>query len=218
MHVYDEKELEGVRAHPWTISDGNPGCRYYDFRRRPELIPIVLEDFVPWSHYAAVEEFYAYLTWLNGPDSELESNDCAFGGVRRNNSEHLTSKKLQVDGRLMVFFRELAMNCDQRNAVYLRDCYRWYLERTQPDLQLAALGLSNLGTYFNAVGKIGSCLVFSFFAWGDSEAEAMDTARHLFAGLKEASSCVCQDYREKIASAIKVSNHASQSEEPEAMR
>jgi hypothetical protein len=83
MHVYEatEKALDGVRSHPWQAAAYDCACRCYDFKTHPELIPKVLEDFVPWAKYPAVQDFYSYVAWLNGPDSELESNACAFAGV-----------------------------------------------------------------------------------------------------------------------------------------
>jgi hypothetical protein len=207
MHVYDEKDLEGMRMHPWSTSEGDPRCRYYDFRTRPELIPTVLEDFLPWAHYAAVKDFYDYLAWLNGNDSELESNDCAFGGIRRNGSLHMNSKKSQADGRLMVFFRSLRMNCNKQNESYLKECFRFYLERSQP-INFAAIGLSRLPTKFKAVNMIGSCLVFSFFAWGDTELETMATLQQLFSCLKDTSVRVCQDFREKVEILTRASAHS----------
>ena len=199
MHVYDEKDLEGTRAHPWLTCEDDPTCRYYDFKQHPELIPTSLEDFKSWSHYPAIQDFYSLLAWLNGPESILESNDCAFGGVRRNISTHMSPKERQVDGRLMVFFRSLAMNCNQQNEWYLKECFRFYLARVQPSLRDAAIGLSRLRTGFKAINMRGSCLVLTFFAWGDTEQEVMGTLQHLVAGIKEASVEVCRDYREKVA-------------------
>lgn len=111
----------------------------------------------------------------------------------------MSSKERQVDGRLMVFFRSHAMNCNQQNESYLKECFRFYLARVQPSLQEVAIGLSRLRTGFKAVNMRGSCLVLTFFAWGDTEPEVMRTLQHLFGGVKEASVEVCRDYREKVA-------------------
>jgi len=73
--AYDE-EIPPLREHPWTVSMAVPDGRYWDFKAHPEQIPLVLEDFRPWAHYAAIPRFYELLAWLNGFDSILESNDC----------------------------------------------------------------------------------------------------------------------------------------------
>ena len=54
-------------------------------KAHPDQIPLVLPDFKPWSHYPAIQTFYALLTWLNGPDSIFESNDCGLRAPRRDN-------------------------------------------------------------------------------------------------------------------------------------
>jgi hypothetical protein len=53
---------------------------YVDLKADPSRIRTALEDFVPWSHHAAIDDFYTLVEWLNGSHSTLESNDC---GSRR---------------------------------------------------------------------------------------------------------------------------------------
>jgi hypothetical protein len=198
VHIYEATELalEGVRSHPWLTSLYDQKCRYYDFKKNPELIPQVLEDFLPWARYQAIQDFYSYLAWLNGPDSELESDDCAFTGAEKNLSPNITSKKLQVSGRLMLLFRSLACNCENTNSEWLFKCFWFYLERVEPELELGVIGLSRTTTEFIALNRReGKSLVLNFWAWGDSEAEAMDNLQILIRGLKQASSEVCTDIR-----------------------
>jgi hypothetical protein len=150
MNVYEAKELalNGVRSHPWHVASYNSACRYYDFKRCPEMIPNVLEDFSPWAKYSAIQDFYSYLAWLNGPDSHLESNDCAFGGIVDNMSPNRTSSKLEASGRLMIFFRSLAANCEEQCTEWLFHCFFFYVERVESDFQLGTIGLSQLETKF----------------------------------------------------------------------
>jgi hypothetical protein len=70
----------GVRQHPWTVSHTEEGSRYYDLKRKPALIPTVLEDFKPWEDHRAVKEFYKLVEWINGPGTHLEMNGCRFRG------------------------------------------------------------------------------------------------------------------------------------------
>jgi hypothetical protein len=196
MDVYKAKEhtLSGVRVHPWRTASYDSACRYYDFKQHPELIPNVLEDFLPWSKYPAIQDFYSYLAWLNGPDSQLESNDCAFGGITDNNSPNRTSSKLQASGRLMVIFRSLAANCEAQCVEWLFKCFWFYLERAEVNLQLGTIGLSKADIDFLDLNRRkGMSLVLNFWSWGDTEFEAMNNLQRLIAGLRSASVEVCTD-------------------------
>jgi hypothetical protein len=112
MRVFLEAptEEEGVRRQPWTVSERDPGARYYNFRERPELIREVLEDFKPWEHYEGVRRFYELLEWLNGEESKLETSDCRFTGPIRNTQRDQFPWELACGGRLIFFFRQLTRN------------------------------------------------------------------------------------------------------------
>lgn len=196
MHIYESKELalSGVRSHPWDVAAYDSACRYYDFKQHPELIPNVLEDFLPWAKYSAIQDFYSYLTWLNGPDSQLESNDCAFGGITDNKSPNRTTSKLQASGRLIVFFRLLAANCEAQYTEWLFQCFWFYLERVESDFRLGTIGLSKAETEFLDLNRRkGMSLVFNFWSWGNTEIEVMSNLQRLIAGLRQASIEVCTD-------------------------
>jgi len=198
MHVYEAKELalNGVRSHPWRTAAYNQACRYYDFKLEPELIPNVLEDFMPWANYQAVQDFYAYLAWLSGPNSELESNDCAFGGVTPNKSPNITPSKFQASGRLIILFRSLLANCEEQSTEWLFRCFWFYLERIETDFQLGVIGLAKAATEFLDLNRRkGMSLVFNFWSWGDTEIEVMSNLQRVVAALKRASVEVCTDIR-----------------------
>jgi hypothetical protein len=168
MKVYRayELDLKGVRAHPWITALADPKHRYCDFKARPDLIATSLEDFTPWSRHAAVRTFYDMLRWLNGPDSELETDDCAFGGIRRSSKSELADVK-QADGRLMLFYRQLPFNCDQR-AEWLMDCFDFHLGRLNTEIDLGVVGLSKAETYFKSILQTGRSLILNFWAWGNT--------------------------------------------------
>ncbi len=88
MQVYEHNDPDSLRprTHPWTDGESDPAHKYYDFRARPELIRSSIEDLQEWEAYPATETFYRLLEWLNGPESALESNDCAFSGATANTS------------------------------------------------------------------------------------------------------------------------------------
>jgi len=116
MFVDYDTEVPPPRQHPWTVAEANPEARYWDFRANPGKIPLVLEDFKRWSHYAAIPRFYKMLTWLNGSDSIFETNDC---GIRSPMGDSATpevvrrvfvSYPLVLHGRLAFIFRDLTWN------------------------------------------------------------------------------------------------------------
>jgi hypothetical protein len=51
--VYEHNDPASLspRPHPWIDGESDPTHRYYDFRRRPELIRSSLEDMQEWSAY-----------------------------------------------------------------------------------------------------------------------------------------------------------------------
>ena len=76
---YDQRPIPVPRKHPWTIVEGDPEARYWNFREHPEIIPSVLEDFKRWEKYPVIAKFYELMTWMNGEGSVFETNDSALG-------------------------------------------------------------------------------------------------------------------------------------------
>jgi hypothetical protein len=111
------KGFQKAPVHPFTATRaGEAG--FVDFKLQPERIPKVLEDFVPIGHESAIQTFYQFLAWLNGPDSVLESCDCALRGPEPHDFEY-SQRLLSVHGRLMLMYRHLPANCDDRfNSLY----------------------------------------------------------------------------------------------------
>ena len=119
MDVYQDQS-EGfpkARMHPFVAK--RPGeAGFVDFKLHPERIAEVLEDFVALGHETAIQTFYRFLAWLNGPDSLLESCDCALRGPEPHDFKY-SQRLLSVHGRLMVMHRDLSANCDDRyNVLY----------------------------------------------------------------------------------------------------
>lgn len=190
---------EGIRPHPWTTALENEEHRYYNFRRCPDLIPTVLEDFLPWSHYAAIQTFYELLAWLNGPDSKLESNDCAFSGIKENRIPQVP-KTRGCNGRLMIFLRDVSLNLspdsaaawdksDQTNQLVppkLSEHLKWLGDRsievihntsvsseyTFVELEIHPVLYST--ALVPARQRLGYELSFKFWAWGSTDEETME--------------------------------------------
>jgi hypothetical protein len=165
------------RSHPWVDAAGSPECRYYDLTAAPELIRSSLEDFRPWSHYEAIEDFYLLLTALNHPKSSLESNDCAFTGPHTNENPGFR-KSLQCTGRVMVLFRKLKRNTVQGEIEWLTNQLHLHLVNLDTDLLWGVVGTTIVPVRFLALDEsqghdLGSQLMISFGAWGISEVDSL---------------------------------------------
>jgi len=194
MKVYraSELDLEGIRSFPWFTSAHDFRCRYIDFKEHPALIPTTLEDFLVWSSYPAIQTFYEAIRWINSTSSELETDDCAFGGIKLNGSDHF-KKERQADGRVMLFFRKLKLNCAEESAQWLMDCFEFHLQRVEMDLEWGVVGLSKCCTRFKTIGQEGRSLIVNFWAWGDTQDEVMGNLLCVFRGLLAATQRVSQE-------------------------
>lgn len=164
-----------LRSHPWVDSST---ARYLDLRADPSLVRTALEDFLEHSEYPAIERFYALLEWVNGPTSRLESNDCAF------TPPHDDGDKSICEGRVIVIYRELA-----RNLVEIPELARELHVALAPidaTFELGLVGTTITPVRFRALDAIGSQLMISFWAWGDSEVMAMASLSRVIANLMRA--------------------------------
>jgi hypothetical protein len=188
VKVYKRHDVETlIRSHPWQ---GNSNERYYDFKVQPDLVTTVLEDFTPWSDWAAIQAFFKLVVWLNSPASELESNDCAFGGIYENVNPDF-QKSLQCHGRIMLFYRYLELNSAPENINWLEDALNYYLNQLQPDLEFGAIGTSQLPVRYLELETDGNQangkqLILSFWCWGDSHPEIMGNLDLLIQALFQA--------------------------------
>lgn len=184
-----------MRRQPWTVSEHDPGARYYNFRERPELIREVLEDFKPWERYEGVSRFYDLLEWLNGQESKLETSDCRFTGPVRNQQQAQFPGELACGGRLMFFFRQLTHNLSDdvsgwvagktagRNPPlyepnkyvrWLADVSHQLLSSVNGEFSWPVVQIHFFPTFFaDAPGeeakKFGYQVVYEFHTWADTE-------------------------------------------------
>jgi len=162
--------------------------RYYDFRAKPELIPVVLEDFRPWDAYDAVRSFYDLLAWINGEGSPFESNDCALAGPEANVDGGFR-KRLQCCGRLGVLFRDLGLNTSERAMSRWVEGIHTGLRALDPDFAWGAVGTTRLRVEYRdrPEGRAeGAQLLLSFWAWGDDEVEVFENLARVISALREA--------------------------------
>jgi hypothetical protein len=185
---YAGARLLEARSHPWTDATDNPECRYYDLTAEPEHIRHSLEDFLPYGHEGAIDDFYMLLEALNGPDSTLESNDCAFSGPEHNDDPALP-KPYQCTGRVMVLFRAIERNTSLDSVEQLKNQLHGELATLDRDFAWGVVGTTLVPTLYLALPEdeqLGSQLMISFWAWGDCEADTMKNLSRLFKNLARA--------------------------------
>jgi len=193
MNVYHAKDLESelARAHPWSEAEADSTQRYYDFKQSPELIPSVLEDFQEFSSYRSVQQFYALLAWLN-VESALESNDCAFRGPSPNTTDRQFPFPIKCSGRLMVLFKNLEENAQEKSINWLCTALQAGLMAASPSFKAGAVGLSRMAVAYKALGSLpgqaglGKEVMLSFWAYGDSAGVAMESLGVVVAAMESA--------------------------------
>lgn len=195
MKVYFDDSLEPTdrRTQPYEPSDW---AKYCDFKKHPELIPEALEDLKAWSRYAAIGVFCKLIRWLNEPSSSLESNDCAFRGPHPNADEKFP-KKMQCEGRLMVFYRTIHLNIAGEKIKILKGAIHHYLDQVEPDFQWGAVAITSVPVKYleipDEAQQDGSEVMLTFWAWGDHEKETMENLVRLFSALLESLRFVSED-------------------------
>jgi len=180
---------QSIRLHPYEPGGKDPRVRYYDFRNHPELIPFSLEDFRPWERYEAIPRFYDLLRWLNGAESAFESNDCGF--AVRPGFGFALDVPVVAGGRLMFFIRELDDNRSRPKSAILNALLFEAIGEADPEFTRGHIDVSTAFASFTALpgaddDKVGVEFMLEFFAWGESEEEAMSNLSRLFVGLRAA--------------------------------
>lgn len=184
---YDTQKPPG-RHHPWTVAVANPEERYVDFKAYPDQIPLVLPDFKPWSHYPAIQTFYALLTWLNGPDSIFESNDCGLRAPRRDNdTPEIVRRAFDADpivmhGRLTIIFRDLSRNASVPAVEELKTSIHDGLRDNVRNIP-AVVKIGEWDHFFTAINKEGRAVTLLYWTWGDDEAMAMAHLNTMFGAI-----------------------------------
>ncbi len=187
---YAGAPFSAPRSHPWSDTPGAGGSRYFDLTAAPEHIRTSLEDFKPWAHYPAIETFYKLLERLNHASSALESNDCAFEGPHKNENPAVR-KALQCSGRVMVLFRSLARNTEENGMAWLKNELHGALSPLDPNFQSGMVGTTIVPVRYLPLSggngeQLGTQLMISFWAWGNSEAENMQNLGRLLRNLTQA--------------------------------
>jgi hypothetical protein len=186
-----EKDGGSNRAHPWTTAESNERNRYVDFRVYPELIRTSIEDLVEFHGHTFCDKIYSTIEWINGPSSTLESNDLAFRGPRKNIDEQF-KYTLRSDGRLMILYRNLMDNCQPVAIEWLMSTLMSHIMEYDDKFTKGAIGLSKSNTIFRELGTTptnggkGEQVMLSFFAYGASGDECLDSMEVVVSGMNHA--------------------------------
>jgi hypothetical protein len=187
-YEYDGSPFSEPRSHPWQGSQSDPLARHHDFTASPELIRSSLEDFTPFRHYQAVEDFYALLERVNHPKSSLESSDCAFNPPGPNGTR-LVKAELECSGRLMLLFRDLPLNTRKDRISWLKTAFHQQLGHLDPKFALGMIGTTLVPVSYLALpeeARAGQQLLLAFWAFGSSESAVMQNLARLVRNLTQA--------------------------------
>jgi hypothetical protein len=204
------------RVHPYVaIRPGETG--FVDFKREPERIETVLEDFRPLAHESAVRTFYSFLRWINGPESILETCDCALRGSETNEDEGNT-RAFGVHGRLMLMYRDLQANCDDAKTGALCNALGNGLTAIDPDFSEndAAIYLAMSSAFHTDLGSgqrdangalwftpsdvgVGRHMLLAFRAYGDRRTHALAHLERTFRNIET----VCRNVSQALAASTR---------------
>ena len=185
------------RQHPWSETEGHSEEQYQDFKAKPELITTVLEDFVPYTLWSAIQHFYELLRWLNGEKSALESSDCGFSGIVSNDRGTFPEANKYCYGRLVILYRSLKLNTVDQYAKWLRSRLHELLQKRRPDLDWTGIQLHFWSTGFTEISAVGNSLVIIFSSWGRTDEEVMKNLDSLFVILFDCLKRVSKDTKNK---------------------
>lgn len=165
---------------------------YMDFKKNPKLIRKSLEDLLPFKKWPFVESFYSLIEWVNCPQSVLESNDCTFNAAEDNSdSQYPYAKKSTA--RLMILFRDIPENCQQRSIDWLMQQILQSVASTKLGFRAGAIAISQNPTCYLALGEtpdtggMGQQLTLNFFAYGKNDRRCYESMQQV---LEHAHSCL----------------------------
>jgi hypothetical protein len=181
---YDGAPFTEPRSHPWADS---AEARYYDLTGEPALIRSSLEDFLPWTRYAAIEDFYALLERINHAKSPFESNDCAFSGPQPTEGQE-PGKAFECSGRVMLLYRALELNREKERLHWLKTALHQQLHHLDRAFRGGTIGTTLVPVRYLALApegepQLGQELMVSFWAWGSSADACMRNLTRLFKNL-----------------------------------
>ena len=187
-----QNDSSTLRSHPWTSMQNDQSNIYIDFKKNPKLIRHSLEDLIPFNKWQFAETFYSLIEWINSKTSLLESNDCTFNAMEENEDTQYPYAK-KCSARLMILFRDIPENCQQRSIDWLMQSILMATTSGKPNFRAGAICLSTNATCYLELGDqpdtggIGQQIVLTFFAYGKNERRCYDNMQQV---LSHAHSCL----------------------------
>ena len=186
MDAFTAKQTDNteLRSHPWTAMISDEASIYMDFKKDPKLIRTSLEDFLPFKKWPFVDTFYSLIEWLNGSVSLLESNDCTFNAAEENPDKQYPYAQ-KCSARLMILFRDIEENCQQRSIDWLIQNILESVAGTKLGFRAGAIWLSQSATCYLALGEqvdtggMGQQVVLTFFAYGKNERRCYESMQQV---------------------------------------
>jgi len=199
MVVYYDRNRTYPEARLYPYGPSYPGdSGFVDFKHNPELIRTALEDFRRFNHRQAVQTFYDFLSWINGSDSCLETNDCAFRPPEPHQNP-ISQLPLCAYGRVYVLFRDLRLNSSRKCSGWLCENLMRVLNQTGAELseQQGVVGFTLNPSLQISISKgswrndgsfetdaddpgFGHHLMLSFWAYGNNEDESFHNLNRVF--------------------------------------
>lgn len=162
------------RTFPYAGVGHDSRGRYYDFKAAPDLVDIVLEDFVPHRANVGVQKFFALIRHINRPDAPFETTDCGLTqSLYQSRNSTFPDKSGWSGGRLMLMWRELDQNCQWVAVNRLLRRFRCALGRAGRDCTHIGFVIGPFPTVFCSTGRRGFQIDIEFAMWGDSFDESM---------------------------------------------
>jgi len=174
----------------------------------PELIETTLEDFRPFSDQQAIKTFYAFLRWINGPESQLETNDCALRAPT-SHSDANSHFSLCIYGRVYILYRNLKLNSSAPHVERIAQEFFSALRQVDPEFTKAAgvIGLTLNPTLQTAISQgfwhpdgsfdvapsdpgFGRHLMVTFWAYGENEDQSFSHLNRVFLNIWDAAQTV----------------------------
>jgi hypothetical protein len=212
---YDEsRTYNEPRLFPYDAGSQDQSG-FVDFTTQPSLIESVLEDFAPFSNQRAIQVFYDFLRWINGPTSHLATSDCAFRPPGPH-SDPNSSLKVCCHGRVYIHFRDLRLTSSSEQSDGLCGSLMQELNLTDPEYTAdqAVVGFTKnpviqlerskgawLSHGFEVEGNDpghAQHLMLSFWAYGDDGDTCFNNLGRMFKNIWSASEIVSR----RIADAI----------------
>ena len=189
-----------LRSHPWTDMVNDSSSQYMDFTTHPKLIRTSLEDLLPFKKWDFVEQFYQLIEYVNSSQSVFESNDSVFNAAEEN-TDHQYPFAYKSSGRLMILFRDIPENCQDRSIAWLMNQILQLVSTAKPRFKAGAIAISQSPTCYLALGDkpdtggMGYQVTLTFLAYGKNE-------RRCYDNMKEVLS-IAQDTLHRVNKSVK---------------